>query len=109
MVKCPKCGLEYEKITTNFESNGIIVSNVKAFACKKCGEEIFSQEQAAAIRKRIEALSPQVSLERKISSAAGHKPVVYLPNVILKSIGLKIGDTIKIGVEGKKRVVITPA
>jgi len=45
----------------------------------------------------------------QISSAAGKKPIIYLPREILAAAGLKIGDVVKMGLEGKKRVVITPA
>ena len=106
---CPDCGVRYRKVLTNFESGGVIVKNVAAFACPKCGCEIFSQEQAAEIRRRLQALSPSLQLARKISSAAGKKPVLYLPAELLSSVGLKIGDIVKIGLEGKHRLVITPA
>jgi len=109
MVKCPKCKVAYRKVKTTFESGGVFVQNVEALRCPKCGDELFSPEQAAEIRKKIEHVAPSLRIERKISSAAGKKPIIYLPREILAAAGLKIGDVVKMGLEGKKRVVITPA
>ncbi len=108
MVKCPKCKKSYKKAKTMFESHGVILKNVECFKCPKCGDEVFTPIQTAGIRKKIEAFVTPLSLERKISTAAGKKPVIYIPEEILKKAGLKIGDIVSIGIEDTKKVVILP-
>lgn len=104
-ILCPTCRVPYRKVRTNFESRGVIVKDVEAYCCKICGTEIFSIPQVRAIRKKIEALSPSVSLERKISSAAGKKPVIYLPEPLLAVLNLRVGDMVNLAVEGKRLVI----
>ncbi len=104
---CPICRVAYAVVQTNFQSRGVIVKDVDAFVCPKCGREVFSWEQAGEIEKRIEALAPRVpAAERKISSAAGKKPVMYLPEKALQAVGLAIGDRVLVTVKGKSIVLL---
>ncbi len=109
MVKCYKCKTPMKVGKTNFEIDGVIIKNVEAEICPKCGEEVFSAEQVIGIRKRFESISPSVKIERKITSASGKKPMIYLPAEVLEAVGMKIGDVVKIAAEGKHKMVITPA
>ena len=45
-----------------------------------------------------------LKLRRKISTA-GKKPIIYLPDDVVKAINAKVGDEIDISVEGKKIIV----
>jgi hypothetical protein len=69
---------------------------------------LFTIEQAEAIRKRIEALSPRLKLIRKITKAAG-KPSIYLPPEIVKEANLKIGQEVAVYLADKKKIVIEAA
>jgi hypothetical protein len=100
MSACPKC----EEVTVDYEYQGIILRNVKALRCPSCKEELFTLEQYDAIRDRLRNVIQPLKLKRKISTA-GKKPIVHLPDDVVKAIDAKIGDKIDIYVEGKKIII----
>ena len=107
-MKCLEHNVEYEPVKTTYERYGIILNDAKAMRCPVDGEEIFTLEQAEAIRKRIAALSPRLKLIRKITRAAG-KRSIYLPPEIVKEADLKIGQEVAVYLADKKRIVIEAA
>jgi len=104
MSTCPKCNKKCEEVTIVYEYQGIILRNVKALRCSDCKEELFTLEQYDAIRDRLRNVIQPLKLKRKISTA-GKKPIVYLPDDVVKAIDAKIGDKIDIYVEGKKIII----
>jgi YgiT-type zinc finger domain-containing protein len=104
MSSCPKCNTKYEEVEVDFEYGDIILRNVKALRCPKCKEELFTPEQYRAIRERMRSVVQPLKLKRKISTA-GKKPIVYLPEDVVKAINAKIGDSIEISVEGNKIII----
>jgi hypothetical protein len=107
-MKCPEHHVEYETVKTMYEQFGVIIKDVKALRCPVDGEELFTLEQAEAIRKRVTTLSPRLKLVRKITRAAG-KPSIYLPPEIVKEADLKIGQEVAVYLADKKRIVIEAA
>jgi len=107
-MKCPEHNVEYENVKTTYEQYGVILKDAKALRCPVDGEELFTMEQAEAIRKRITALSPRLKLVRKITRAGG-KPSIYLPPEIVKEAGLKIGQEVEVYLADKKKIVIEAA
>jgi hypothetical protein len=107
-MKCPEHNVKYETVKTTYEQYGVILKDAKALRCPVDGEELFTMEQAEAIRKRIAALSPRLKLIRKITRAAG-KPSIYLPPEIVKEADLKIGQEVAVYLADKKRIVIEGA
>jgi hypothetical protein len=107
-MKCPEHNAEYETVKTTYEQFGVILKDVKALRCPVDGEELFTLEQAEAIRERIATLSPRLKLIRKITRAAG-KPSIYLPPEIVKEADLKIGQEVAVYLADKKRIVIEAA
>ena len=107
-MKCPEHGVKYETVKTNYEQFGVILKDVKALRCPVDGEELFTMEQAEAIRKRIASLSPRLRLTRKITRAGG-KPSIYLPPEIVKQADLRIGQEVEVYLADKKRIVIEAA
>jgi len=105
MIKCPKCQVEYKEAKTSFEQLGVIIPNASCLKCPKCGDEIFTPAQVRAIRERITAIAPQLKLIRKISQA-GRRPAIYLPDDLITTLGLSIGDEVAIYTEGKKKIII---
>ncbi len=107
-LTCYRCNATYELVRTDFSSRGVIVRDVEGYRCPVCKEEIFTSDQADVIEKRIYALAPRVpSSERTISSAAGKKPMMYLPEKALDAVGLHIGDKVSVSVQGKS-IILTP-
>ena len=106
---CYRCRVPYALVRTDFSARGVIVKDVEGYRCPICKEEIFSSEQAGEIETRLHALAPRVSFTRKVSSASGRKPAVYLPKELLDSVRLKIGDTITLGRQGPRGILILPA
>ena len=107
-MRCPEHSVEYETVKTTYEQFGVILKDVRCLRCPVDGEELFTIEQAEAIRKRIEALSPRLKLIRKITKAAG-KPSIYLPPEIVKEANLKIGQEVAVYLADKKKIVIEAA
>ena len=107
-MKCPEHNVEYELVKTTYEQYGVILKDAKAMRCPVDGEELFTLEQAEAIRRRIAVLSPRLKLIRKITRAAG-KPSIYLPPEIVKQADLKIGQEVAVYLADKKRIVIEAA
>ena len=107
-MKCPKHNVKYETVKTTYEQYEVILKDAKALRCPVDGEELFTLEQAEAIRRRISLLSPRLKLTRKITRAAG-KPSIYLPPEIVKEADLKIGQEVAVYLADKKRIVIEAA
>jgi hypothetical protein len=101
---CPKCKKKCEEVTVDYEYQGVILRNVKALRCPTCKEELFTLEQYDAIRNRLRSIIQPLKLKRKISTA-GKKPIIYLPEDVVKAINAKVGDEIDIYVEGKKIII----
>jgi len=106
MVKCVNDGAEFREVEIDFEYGGVVVRGVKALRCPVCGEEIIDLAQYGQIKRRIEALIMPLKLRRRISTA-GKKPVLYLPEDVVKAADLKVGDVVEIHMEGR-RIVIEP-
>lgn len=105
MVKCFRDKVEYVTARTDYEYGGILFRNVEVERCPKCGDELFTPEQYEKIRLQLEAMQPTLRLTRRITSA-GKRPALYLPEDIVKSAGLKIGDEVDVYLQGKKKIVI---
>jgi hypothetical protein len=104
MSICQKCNKKCEEVTVDYEYQGVILRNVKALRCPDCKEELFTLEQYDAIRNRLRSVILPLKLKRKISTA-GKKPIIYLPEDVVKAIDAKVGDEIDIYVEGKKIII----
>ena len=104
MEKCPKCNVEYVEIETDFEYGDVLLRNVKATKCPNCGEELFSLDQYRTIKDRLQSIVQPLRLKRKIS-AAGKRPIIYLPEDVIKAVKAKPGDEIDIYVEGNKIII----
>ena len=104
MSRCPKCDTEYVEVEVDFEYGDVILRRVKALKCPQCAEELFTPEQYRVIRERIRSVAQPLKLKRKISTA-GKKPIVYLPEDVVKAINAKIGDEINVYVEGSKIII----
>ena len=58
-MKCYKHGVEHQEVETDFETQGIVMRSVKGLRCPVGGEEMFTREQVAEIRRRFtEILKP---------------------------------------------------
>jgi hypothetical protein len=104
MSVCPKCNKECQEVTVDYEYQGVVLRDVKALRCPGCKEELFTLEQYDAIRDRLRNIIQPLKLRRRISTA-GKKPIVYLPEDIVRAIKAKVGDEIDIYLEGKKIII----
>ena len=107
-MRCPEHEVEYQTVKTTYEQYGVILKDVKALRCPVDGEELFTLEQAEAIRQRIVTLSPRLKLKRKITRAGG-KPSIYLPPEIVKQADLRIGQEVAVYLADKHKIVIEAA
>ena len=107
-MRCPEHEVEYQTVKTTYEQHGVILKDVKALRCPVDGEELFTLEQAEAIRQRIVTLSPRLKLKRKITRAGG-KPSIYLPPEIVKQANLRIGQEVAVYLADKHKIVIEAA
>jgi hypothetical protein len=51
---CPICCVEYLEIEFDMEVEGIVLHKIKALRCPECEEELFTPQQYAIIKKRID-------------------------------------------------------
>lgn len=93
-------------VNLDYEARGVIVKDAEGLRCPRCGLEAFTSPQARTLERIIYSLVPPVRLTRKISSAAGKKPVVYLPSELLEAVGARIGDKVKLCVTGPGRILM---
>ena len=107
-MKCPEHRVKYRVVKTMYEQHGVILKDVKALRCPVDGEELFTVEQAEAIRQRIASVNPHLKLKRKITRAAG-KPSIYLPIEIVKQANLKIGQEVAVYLADRNKIVIEAA
>ena len=107
-MRCPEHEVEYQTVKTTYEQHEVILKDVKALRCPVDGEELFTLEQAEAIRQRIVTLSPRLKLKRKITRAGG-KPSIYLPPEIVKQANLRIGQEVAVYLADKHKIVIEAA
>jgi len=109
LPRCPSCNVEYVEVDTEFEYGDVVLRYLKATKCPECGRELFTPEQYRAIKERLQGVLPALQsqllrLKRKIS-AAGKRPVVYLPEGVVKAVNANVGDEVDIYVEGNKIVI----
>lgn len=107
-MKCPEHHVNYRVVKISYEQHGVILKDVNALRCPVNGEELFTVEQAEAIRQRIASVSPHLKLKRKITRAAG-KPSIYLPPEIVKQANLKIGQEVAVYLADKNKIIIEAA
>lgn len=105
-IRCYKCRVPMETVHMVYEARGVMVKNAEGLRCPRCGLEAFTSAQSRALEQIIYSLVPPVQLARKISSAAGKKPVIYLPQEILTAVGGKIGDNVRLFVSGPGRFMV---
>ena len=105
-MKCYKDEAELEPAVIDYEYRGVIVRGVKALRCPVCGEEIIPSEEVARIMSTIREAAQPLRLKRNIS-VAGRRPVVYLPEDVVKAVKVKVGDEVYIYTEGN-RIIIEP-
>lgn len=106
-VLCYKCRSPMDLVLSPFEAKGVIVKDAEGYHCSRCGLDAYSSDQVDAISRIVYALAPPIRLTRKISSAAGKKPVIYLPSEILHAAGARVGDRVDLTVGGPGRIVLT--
>ncbi len=104
-MKCPEHSVDYQTVKTTYEQFGVILKDVKGLRCPVDGEELFTMEQAEAIRQRVASLSPRLKLRRKITRAAG-KPSIYLPPEIVKQADMRIGQEVAVYLADKNKIII---
>ncbi len=105
-VRCYKCHVPMDVVRMDYEARGVIVKDAEGLRCPQCGLEAFTSPQARTLEEIIYSLAPPVRLSRKISSAAGKKPVIYLPAELLKAVGGRIGDKVELCVAGPGRIMV---
>lgn len=96
-----------KRTKVDYEQFGVIIRNVEAYKCPKCGEEVFTSDEVDYVQKRMEELLPQPRIARKITRVAKN-PAVYLPRELLTAAGLKIGDEVVL-YSGRKRSMVIEA
>ena len=95
---CPNCKTKTKKKPIKIDlPRGSI--EVQGFECPKCGEEIFTHDQAVEGEKLAMSKGlwgPTLWLERKVTTI-GDSVAIVIPKDIAKHLKLKKGDAIKIG------------
>lgn len=84
--------------------------SVEGYECPKCGEEVFTHEQALkgeeiAMEKGV--WGKGLWLERKVTTV-GNSPAIVIPSDIVRHLQIKKGEDVEIGLINDE-IVIKPA
>ncbi len=105
---CPSCRTEMKKRPVKIDlPRGSV--EIRGFICPKCGEEIFTHDQAVEGEKLAMSKGlwgPSLWLERKVTTI-GNSPAIVIPKDIVKQLKLRKGEEIKIGVL-EDEIIIKP-
>lgn len=105
---CPECRTAMKKKAIKIDlPRGS--AEVQGFECQKCGEEMFTHDQAVEGEKLTMSKGiwgPTLWLERKVTTI-GNSTAIVIPKDIAKQLKLRKGEEIKIGVL-EDEIIIKP-
>lgn len=107
------CGANMRKVRTKLELFGgdITINDVEAFLCTKCGEELFTTDQAATAQEKLYKMFPgfdTYSIRKKITKV-GNSLTVPLSKELADYMGVKKGDDVRITLKNKHRLIVDVA
>jgi len=105
---CNKCGMDTrEVVLESYEyEEGILLRNVPAYECPKCGEFIFTEKQVEDMEQKTDLIKAEMlAFERKVT-ISGRSLVINLPEDLVKHMNIIKGKTVKIIPAGKKRFIV---
>lgn len=101
-MQCPKCNSKLRKVKVSTEG---AKSKVLSYQCPNCDYYEFDQESAKKVLKELEEAA--LSLEHKFIKLSKGRLGMYFNKDIIRSLGLKSGETAKVSVPDKKHIVLT--
>ena len=105
---CKKCKEVAEKtVLSRYEAEkGIVLEDVDAYECPKCGEFVFTEEQIEEIEKRVEAIKThRFSFKRKIT-ISGRSLVINIPEDMVRHMKIHKGKITKLTPLDDKRFLV---
>lgn len=105
---CTKCGEAVKKVLLpSYEhEKGIVLKDVEAFQCRKCGEFVFNEKQISEVEKRTELIKVhQFAFERKLT-VSGRSLVVNIPEDIVRHMRLSKGSRARLTPVDDKHLMI---
>ncbi len=100
-MKCPKCdsNLRKVKVTVHGAKNKAV-----SYQCPKCDYFEFEPESS---RKVVEELrETPLKMQQKIVKLSQDRLGMYFNNHVVRSLGLKKGESINVSVPDKKHIVL---
>jgi YgiT-type zinc finger domain-containing protein len=107
------CGSKMRKAKTKLELFGgdIIINDVEAYYCPKCGEELLTTDQVTAAQNKLHQGFPgfdTYSIRKKVTKV-GNSLTVPLSKELADYMGVKKGDDVRITLKNKHRLIVDVA
>ncbi len=104
-MKCV-CGGEAQRVRLEVKPYGVSIGGYPGYKCEKCGEEWFDEKTADGIELKTRKTG-LFGLEAKGKvGVAGNSLIVRVPKHMAKFLGIKKGSLVKVGPEGKDKLII---
>lgn len=101
-MQCPKCKSNLRKVKVSVED---AKSKMISYQCPKCDYYEFEPKSSDKVIKELEVAT--LNLEHKFIKLSKGRLGMYFNKDIIRSLGLKSGETAKVSVPDKKHIVLT--
>jgi len=99
-MKCPNCKKEMVRVLVSIEGAS---TKAVSWQCATCDR--FTVEPASA-RMALDELESPLRLQQRVVKISQGRLGLYLGKDVVRSLGLKGGETVELSVPSKKRLVI---
>jgi len=100
-MNCPKCNKQLKEIEVSVEG---ATKKVKSFQCPSCDYFEFDKKSSKEVIEELRETPLKIS--QKIIKLSGERLGMYFTNDVVRSLGLKKGEEVKVSVPDKKHIVI---
>jgi len=107
------CGAKMRRTKTRLELFGgdIVINDVDAYYCPKCGEELLTSQQATAAQDRIYKSIPgfeTYSIRKKVAKL-GNSLSIPLSKELADYMNLRKGGEVRITLKNRHRLIVDVA
>lgn len=102
-MKCPKCGLELEKVNVEVED---AETKVLSYQCPKCDYINFDKKSARKVVEELRAKESVLRIKQKIIKLSEGRLGMYFNKNIIESLNLEAGKEVYVFVPDKDHIIL---